>query len=150
MGQVLLEWLGLLLFKLVFFFLFPLLLILFFEEDFLLGDGFFVCGVSAEACSSAVEFGQGFISAVKDHGVIFRDFGFAGGCAYIGGVGSLNAQDQDAFSGQVEFAEGFVSHPVFGLDLGFSYGVSAGQVQEAGVVADIEGGPAAQGPADQA
>ena len=145
-----LEGLGLLLFQLAKFFLLSLLLILFFDDDFLLGDGFFVSGVSAEACSSTVEFCQGLVATVENHGVFFGDFGFAGGCAYVGAVGSLNAQDEDAFSGEVELSEGFVRHPVFGLDLGFSYGVSAGQVEQAGVVADIEGGPASQGQADQA
>src|SRR3954451_11922002 len=119
-------------------------------EALLLGDGGRMRAVAGRVTGALVDLGDAVLAAVDDEDVAGMQHGVAVGRADPAAARARDAEHDDALVAQVQLAEGALGQPVLRVDAELGDGEVAGEVQEVGVVADLDVGPALQRGVDRA
>src|SRR4051812_23067799 len=119
-------------------------------EALLLGDGLLVRAVAGRVAAAVVELFDAILAAIDDEDVAGVQDRVAVGRADPDAAGAGDAEDDDALVAQVQLAQGAFGEPVVGVDAELRDREVAREVQQVGVVADLEVGPALQGGVDDA
>src|SRR4051812_23942107 len=119
-------------------------------EALLLGDGDLVGAVAGRVAAAIVDLGDAVLAPVDDEHVAAIEQRVAVRRADPAAVRARDAKDDDALVAEVQLAERALGEPVVGFDAQLGDREVARQVQQVGVIADLDVGPAVERGVDRA